>query len=479
MQRLFLIFKKYYFFVTFFLVVFIPLHPKIPLLNVQGTYVAVRMEDFFIAMAVFGWFVINISRLKEYFAENIYRAFLLFFFVGGLSLFSGLFVTHTVELNLGLLHWLRRMEYMSLFIIAATSLTSLKQVKILTIVSIITAFIIVMYGFGQIWLNFPVISTTNKEFSKGLILFLTNGARVNSTFAGHYDLAVYLSFVLIILAGLFFSYKKVIIRVIFVLLGVLNFVLLGFTASRISFIATLIGLSGVFWLAGKKLLLVGLFVLALLAVGLIPDLRHRLVATVTVNVMGGGGPKYNPPPGTVTIFTPKKQLPKQEISPTSMSSATQSGAIAVDTVPGEPINTTELGVYRSFGIRLNVEWPRAWGAFIKNPLLGTGYSSLNIATDNDILRSLGETGLLGILSLALTFFIILKKALSFLNHQNHQNKFEKFFIISIICLIGAMFITATVIDVLEASKVAEFFWLILGSAWAVLTGYRGKSKENE
>src|SRR5207244_150332 len=62
----------------------------------------------------------------------------------------------------------------------------------------------------------------------------------------------------------------------------------------------------------------------------------------------------------------------------------------------------------STGIRLDYTWPQAIKGFLKNPLLGSGYSTLtkkNIedfteaeSTDNDFLRALGETGLLGFLS---------------------------------------------------------------------------------
>ncbi|MDO8498805.1 MAG: O-antigen ligase family protein [bacterium] len=473
MSKLYSICRQYYFILLIILAVFIPLYPKFPLLNVSGTYVAIRLEDFLIGVFFLLWFFLNIPRLKVLLKENIYLAFLLFWAIGGLSLLSGFLITHSLSLHLGLLHWFRRVEYMSLFIMAATSLSSLKQVKWFVTTSVFTALAVVVYGFGQIWLDFPVISTTNKEFSKGLVLYLTNGARVNSTFAGHYDLAIYLSLVLALLAGMFLFYRKFIFRTLIIFFGALNFILLGFTASRISFVAALVGLAGVFWLSKKKLVVIGLIFSALLIVGLVPDLRHRLVATVTVNLMGGGGPKYSPPPGTVTIFTPKSSLPK-ESSPVALLSATKSGAIAVDTVPGEPINTTELGVYRSFGIRLNVEWPRAWGAFLKNPLLGTGYSSLTIATDNDILRSLGEVGLWGTLSLGLIFFIISKKMLLALKKGV---KTEKTFAIVILCMIVVMFISATFIDVLEASKVGEFFWLVLGVGWAVVTNFGRRSDD--
>jgi hypothetical protein len=55
---------------------------------------------------------------------------------------------------------------------------------------------VVGYGFGQKYLHFPVYSTMNREYSKGEKLYLENGARPQSTFAGHYDLAAFLVIVL-------------------------------------------------------------------------------------------------------------------------------------------------------------------------------------------------------------------------------------------------------------------------------------------
>src|SRR5690606_22110013 len=62
----------------------------------------------------------------------------------------------------------------------------------------------------------------------------------------------------------------------------------------------------------------------------------------------------------------------------------------------------------SSAIRFDALWPKAFAGFKRNPLLGTGYATLlkeNVtdfteaeSTDNDYLRALGETGLLGVLS---------------------------------------------------------------------------------
>ena len=60
---------------------------------------------------------------------------------------------------------------------------------------------------------------------------------------------------------------------------------------------------------------------------------------------------------------------------------------------------------------MNVEWPRAIRALKKNPLLGTGYSSITLATDNDYLRLLGETGVLGFLAFLLIGVRLIKRYL--------------------------------------------------------------------
>lgn len=465
--------EKIIFWVLVLLLVFIPLYPKLPLLGIPETFVAIRLEDVLIAVLFVLWSSANFKRYKELFKQTTFQAFLLFWSIGLLSIISGIFITYSVDAHLGLFHWMRRIEYMVLFLIVITSIKSLKQIKFLINISILVSLLVVLYGFGQLYLRFPVVSTTNSEFSKGLILYLTDGARVNSTFAGHYDLAIYLSILIILLFSLVFYYRKVGVKILLVLLGGLSFGLLALTAARISFVATILSVALVFLLNKKRLLVVVVFLVALGFVAAVPDLRHRLVATFTVNILGGGGPKYNPPPNTVTIFTPKQSLPEdvrvdlekrleektQEVNPDDQK-------IQVDTAPGEPVNSTELGVHRSFGIRLDVEWPRALNAFYKNPLLGTGYSSLGLATDNDILRSLAETGLLGTISLGLIFFIIIRKITG---GMKSEDRYIKFLSIGLLSVCVAVLITSLFIDVLEASKVAELLWILLGLGWVAVS----------
>jgi O-antigen ligase len=116
---------------------------------------------------------------------------------------------------------------------------------------------------------------------------------------------------------------------------------------------------------------------------------------------------------------------------------------------------------RSTNIRLDVEWPRAIRALTKNPLLGTGYSSITLATDNEYLRSLGEVGILGTLSFLLCFVLVLGEIVKgFFGEKKFTTK--KLLIAGAIGMLAGSFLNMVFIDILEASKFAIMFWLFLG-----------------
>lgn len=459
MEKLLLPFKKYLFWSVVGLFTFIPLYPKFPLISVPGTYVAVRLEDFLIATVVMGWFLIRLPTFKDVLSKTITRSFLLFWAVGLLSLLSALAITHTISPHLGMLHFLRRIELMMLFFVAFDAIKNIKQVELLLKIMLWVTALIIIYGFGQQWLSFPVVSTMNKEFSKGLILFLTPGARVNSTFAGHYDLAAYLSLFLTFAAAMWLYFKQLKKRLVITLISILSFILLSMTAARVSFVAALGGVAVIFWLSGQKKLIFFLIGLSFFIFAISPDLRHRTIATLTVNLLGGGGAKYTPPPQDPNSH-------KTFSIENAASGAATPSAAPVDISPGEPVNSTELGVFRSFEIRTQVEWPRSLRAFLKNPFLGSGYSSINIATDNDLLRSLGETGILGTLSSALIWYLIIKTIL--INRKKSIKDFSFYFLTGTFVGVIVLFANSLFIDILESSKVASLSWLFLGVTFALI-----------
>ena len=114
----------------------------------------------------------------------------------------------------------------------------------------------------------------------------------------------------------------------------------------------------------------------------------------------------------------------------------------------------------SFTTRFQAEWPRNWKAFVSSPLFGTGYSSLTLATDNDYLRAIGETGLIGLISFLLIFVTLgmfMKKTAS-----GVDDEIVKAFLFGLVGGIVGLLINAVLIDVFEASKVAEPLWMLLG-----------------
>lgn len=461
--------KKLLYWLVIFLFCFIPLYPKFPLFNIMGTFVAIRAEDLFIGLTVAIWAIyLSLSdNLREFLKDKLTQVILLFFFVGLVSTFSAIFLTHSVTAHISILHFLRRVEFMLLLPVLATVIESKKQlVMVITILSFVVL-AVNGYAMGQQYLDWPVISTTNSEFSKGLILSLSPGARVNSTFAGHYDLAVFLAMTITILTALFFAVRKALKPWIFAL-GVLSMLVLIMTAARLSFAAVFVGVI-VSLLLSKKKKYILLIVVATLAILIYPSqLRDRLVSTITINILGQGQ-RYEGKTEDQQIRA-KLNIPTLAIQTSSDSASTStfassSGKTATDITPGEPIDTTQLGVYRSFSIRLNLEWPRAITAFEKNPLLGTGYSSLGLATDNDFLRSLAEVGILGTLAFILVLTEVLKRVFSLLKSES---KFVRYFSAGVFSMVIAFLVNGLFIDVFEASKVASLFWMILGLNLAAL-----------
>lgn len=467
MQKLSLIFNtRLLFYLTLFLFIFIPLYPKFPIFNIKGTFVAVRLEDLIIAISFLLWgaHLFKEKKLKELIRDKIMITFFTFFFIGFVSLHSAFFITHSINLNLGLLHFLRRIELMLLLPFVFLAINSKRQFLITLKTLAVVLFLVNVYAMGQQFLGWPVVSTTNSEFSKGQILYLTPGARVNSTFAGHYDLAVFLVMMITISAAIFFAFRSLVSKLIVAGLGVFSFVVLVMTAARLSFVAVVFGVVMSFALLKRRLFIL-LMIMVAVGVLLYPStLRDRFISTITVNILNSVEERYQP--------RTKEQGSRSKLNiPTlpafvkeSSYFATSSG-VASDITPGEPTDPVELAAYRSLGIRLNIEWPRALNDFYKNPLLGTGYSSIGIATDNDFLRSLAEVGILGTLAFGLIHVAIIKRL--FKIFRKSSEKYIKYFAAGTIAMIFSFLINAVFIDVFEASKVASLYWMLIGLALSV------------
>lgn len=524
---------------TGILIVVIPLYPKLPLADlIEGYIVRLRLEDILIMFTSVVW-LIQLLRHKIELPKNIItKCIFAYIVIGLLSSLSAIFITHTVTMDRAQLlkvslHFLRRIEYFSLFFITYSGIRSRQDLKLFAKIAIFTLIGVVLYGLGQKYLYWPAFSTMNREFSKGMRLYLTPSSRVMSTFAGHYDFAAYLMmFLTLTITGFWVSRDKW-VKLALVLIAIPAYWSLILTASRTSFLGYLAGItiaaSILVKIRGKWRMFLNWFVMIIISMGVMltlgdlserffqvlesPDvLVHEItqitpikrdtvaqavtqaqttLLTIKVSIQDFKDkmtrPKISQPPSNgistddlakVTLssdtlpVTSKPELPPdvtqaEDDLRTILESDTTVSTPTATTNSGYSPNALKYGL--SVAIRLDALWPRAIAGFKRNPLLGTGYSTLTKAevneftyaesSDNDYLRMLGETGLLGTISFFAIIMFVLYYAKQVFNATT--SPLEQTIAVGTIAAIIALLVNATYIDIFESSKVAYTLWILV------------------
>jgi hypothetical protein len=502
--------KNFLFWGVAFLLVFIPLYPKLPLVDIRHTWVYIRLEDVLVALLT-GFWLFQLVRRKVSLKTPLTIPVFVYWLVGAASLIHLLFFLgpHLPLFYPGvaIFHYLRRLEYMLLFFVAFAAIKDRQQVKKLVNIAGITLLLVCLYGLGQKFAGFPAFLTMNEEFAKGVPLFLPPEARVTSTFAGHYDLGAFLVFMIAFFGSLFFAFPQLKNKVAILSLILSSFFILLLTASRVSFIVYLAAISLVLFLQKKKWLIIPIVLISFLLMNWFSGVSQRFSKTFRVQEvvydartgralavlekaedigkitteeqeiaqeslpLGSG---YLPIPLLQTEAPEATQVAiiKQPIFST-LKTATKASEIA--TISGEFLIKRSVVYDVSFTTRFQGEWPRALEAFKRNILLGSGFSSISLATDNDYLRLLGETGLLGFfsfLSIFLVFGLLVKQFL-----RKEQDNFARAILIGVLAGLVGLLLNAVLIDVFEASKVAYTFWLWLGVAVALIK-LSGRKRES-
>lgn len=437
----------------------IPLYPKFPFIHIPKTYVSIRLEDFMMALVGIYLLFLYFKRIRDLVKNNIERSIVIFFAVGFISLISGIYVTKTVNPTLGFLNWLRRVEYFLPFFFALSLIRKdLKKnisfvIKLLTL----TVLIVFIYGLGQKHFGWPVIATQNFEVAKGIAQRYNPGSHLNSTFAGHYDLATYLILVLPILITTMFVVKGRLTKVVLGLTSLSALWLIANSLSRISVVSFIISVTVSLIIAKRKKMIPLVLIVSIIMFGLSSSLLVRYTR----------------------IFEVAKEKIGQTQSLNLVYAQTPSDENILIRRKGKTPTPTPIPVFedRSTSIRLNVEWPRSIRSLEKNPLLGTGYSSITLATDSDYLRALGETGLLGFFAFFLIFARVVTSFAGELPLQKKYSGIELGFMAGVYGAITGVLLNAVFIDIFEASKFAIIFWLISGIA-VVLSRSKTNEKNN-
>lgn len=513
------------------LAVVIPLYPKLPLFDlIPGYIVRVRIEDFLIFFAFAVWFY-QVYKKKISWKNPVAIPILLYLLAGLLSTASGIFITKTIPFEIihvgkSLLHYFRYFEYFTLVFIGYSAIRTKKDVRVLIATMVIALFAVFIYGVGQKHFYWPVYSTMNREFSKGIRLYLTEHARVQSTFGGHYDLGAYLVVLLplVAAAGLvlknkgykFFSWMAFIGGLWLLMLSASRTSLFSYFAG-IGVLILVLGLTHkgwqkrLRWMFTSSALVGTLTGVMLLAFG--ESMSERLLQTLaaypTLNnayhqangerkaFFNDFLPEKYPVIGMLirwdfTVEKPDNALSIDEVLVSSDERPVPAKPddvyvdvpdyVKVATISAEGIeeiitievprtysqNAIEHGL--SLAIRLDTLWPRALEGFYRNPLLGSGYATLTKesveqfteaeSTDNNYLRTLGETGVLGFL----TFYgaVVTVAWTAFKKLKSTNDDVTKVLASATVAATVGLMVNAVYIDVFAASKVAQSYWILAG-----------------
>ena len=524
--------NNFLFVFTIFLLAFIPLYPKIPLLDVVNTWVYVRAEDFIVALAVVIWTIMLVLK-KVSLRTPLTIPILIFWIIGGLSTFHGVLLIFPtlsdVFSNVAFLSYMRRIEYMFLFFVAFFSIKDKKYINYVVCALATILILIVGYGMGQKYLGFPAYLTMNEEFAKGIPIQLSELSRVPSTFAGHYDLAAYLVLVIPILTSVFFAFKNWFMKVFLMVSVILGFALLFMTVSRVSFIVLFLSLVMLLFLQKKRLIILSLLVITFLFLSFFPSLSSRFGNTfkeVTVLVDSETGAAIGQIREVDSSYFKDKIVKRYMVTLEENQQGTSSAILPFSLIPPKPILLVEANVPTgedlpqgtgyvnlplspilrreskvffektnsattsaeaqvffgdyvikkayaydlSFTTRFQGEWPKTIDAFKRNIFLGSGYASVTLAVDNNYLRILGESGLLGFLSFLSIFLVAglyVQKVL-----PKVESGLTRSFVLGFAAGIFGLMLNAIFIDVFEASKVAFTFWLLMGITLGILSLYK-------
>ncbi len=408
--------------------IFVPLYPKFPLFSIPYTYVQIRSEDFLIA-AVWGIFLLKTFLNRKLKLPPLTFQIAVYLLVGLLSLISSLLITQNIFPSIAILHYLRRVEYLSLFFLVYWSAKDAPDIrKYYLEITIAASLFVLGYGLAQIYLRAPVISTMDAEASKGMALTLRPGVPLSSTFAGHYDLAVYLIMIVSFLTAVICSLKNWLKQLPLYLLFLALLWLFMQAGSRIGLLGLFLSITLICYLYRRYLL--GLFLL----------LSASALVVTAPQFIGRFQSIFK-------VITANLVIVQPVIAATT----------AAEIKPTEALRAIQQDT--STSIRFDVEWPRSLRSFYKNPLLGTGFSSLGLATDNDYLRALGETGLIGLVAF-LSVILGLWRALQ--KNLHGQTGTDKLLTVSAMGILLSFTVTAIFLDVFESSKIAILFWSFMG-----------------
>jgi hypothetical protein len=434
---------------SLFLLIFIPLYPKLPLFEaIPGYLVRVRVEDLLVLITGLVWFT-GILRQKIEWRTSFHFAVIGYALAGLISLGVAVSLQQTIPFELihvgkSALHYFRYLEYFSLFLFMYAGVKTKRHAQIALVALVLALNLIFIYGAGQRYVSWPAFSTMNREYSKGQSLILNPADKLQSTFGGHYDLAAWLVIAIPLIASWILTSPSLLLRL---WMG-----------------ASVLSGGWLLWESGSKTALAAC--LLALTIPVWYWLKTKYGQVKSSLVIGGGALALAVVAFSGLWFWQRPTLYKLApfLRPAGFETPIDATAIRGDETWSE--NAQKYGL--SMGIRLDTLWPQALDGFSINPFTGKGYATLNKrgntefteadGTDNNFLRVLGETGLLGFV----TFFSLAALIIKTLLLKFPKDGLNQTLTVGFIAATLGLLVNAFIIDVFSASKVAFTYWAIAG-----------------
>lgn len=406
--------------------------PKINIINITGTYIGIRIEDFLVALFVILYVLKNkkdIFKIDNKSLKNTVVHFAFYILLCIISTISGI-VNKNIKIIFGLLYLLRKIEYFLFIFMGYDFLKNNKNEKIL--------FKLLDYS---VIIHFVIILLQNIGIIGGILdgnYVATKGGRLFSTFNGPYELSTYMTLLLPLYYKNIMNSKndiKQIIKSIILVLLIISSVYMSQSRTSLIIAIALLLFIPVFekkqvitnLVKNNKIKLVVLCIITIILIVAICNLLSNVSRFKTIDI-------------SLMIKTLKLSWENK-----SFDRYTKDGVYIISTEDTDP----------SFSIRIN-KWMSLIDGTMQHPILGLGLSVTKEACDGNYIRILAESGIIGLLAWLGLCISILKST------REKQNS---------LCYLAnygmlVLLMTAIFIDIFEASKIMMLYWFIMGCAYA-------------
>lgn len=385
---------------------FVLLFPKLPLIQIQGYMVPIRIEDVLLVAILLALLIRHYFNRNQRVLNPLQKWMVIYLVTTAVSLAFGLLILHSIPAaNIGFLFWLRTPEYFAASYLCLLGIENWKQYKRVFATLVVFTFLIGVYGVLQEYSLVPAFDAMHQTDELVVIRFLSGFAeeRLFSTFAGPYDLAAFYLITIPILLGWLLIAKSTVLKGALAAVLAISFLCFYLSYARVPLVALGVALFVCAWSLGYR--------------------RSSLI-----------------------------------LAPIALLPALFIGGFAdrLSDAASDPLASSAMG------IRLDTSWFDALASLVRSPLLGTGPASLGdaVGVDGLYILLLGTGGVLGLIF----FLLLIFRAVRYQRRsiRDTGNELQKALALGLFAGTIALLVNGFTQDTFFNSKVAFTYWFLMG-----------------